>query len=147
VLEDLLKEAWKKRDRTFLFLIPPEKYARQRAFVDELRPAVTIVDWRANFLQSVLPKQRYLNLTVQSELSRLKDLSVQHKNKYLCMINTEYALMRFKPDERETFWRGLWTDFPYSDSVIIYTVLNTLELLPQRVEFEQWEANGRVLCP
>lgn len=145
--EDLLQDVWSKRDKTFLFLIPPEKYARQGTVVEELRSPITIVDWRANFLQSVQPEQRYLNLTVQEELNRLKNLSAKNKGKILCVINTEYALMRFNHDERQAFWRGLWTDFPYSDSAIIYGVLDTPELLPSRVEFEQWEAGKRVLRP
>lgn len=145
--QDLLQDVWSRRDKTFLFLIPLEKYARQRSVADELWSPITIIDWRDNFLQSVQLEQRYLNLTVQGELNCLKNLSAKNKGEILCVINTEYALIHFSRDERQAFWRALWTDFPYSDSVIIYGVLDTPELLPLRVEFEQWEANKRVLRP
>ena len=140
-----LRDVWSKRDRTFLFLVPPEKHVRQEALAYELHAAVNVIDWRAEFLRHAEPTRRYLNLSVQGELDRLKDLSRAHKGKILCVINTEYPLMRFNRHERQAFWRSLWMDFPYSDSAIIYTALDVPEVLPSPVEFEQWDASGRVM--
>lgn len=140
-----LSDVWSKRDRTFLFLVPPEKHARQEALAYELHSAVTVIDWRAEFLHHIEPERRYLSLSVQGELDRLKDLTRKYNGKILCVINTEYPLMRFNRHERQAFWRGLWTDFPYSDSAVIYTALAVPEVLPSPVEFEQWDVGGRVL--
>jgi phospholipid N-methyltransferase len=140
-----LSDVWSKRDRTFLFLVPPEKHARQEALAYELHSSVTVIDWRTEFLRHIEPARRYLSLSVQSELDRLKDLSRTHKGKIVCVINTEYPLMRFNRHERQAFWRGLWMDFPHSDSAIIYTAFNVSEVLPSPVEFEQWDLSGRVL--
>jgi hypothetical protein len=145
VVLNSLSDVWSKRDRTFLFLVPPEKHARQEALAYELHPAVTVINWRTEFLRHADPARRYLSLSAQGELDRLKDLSRAHKGKILCVINTEYPLMRFNRHERQTFWRGLWTDFPYSDSAVIYTALAVTEVLPSPVEFELWDVNGRVL--
>lgn len=142
---DPLRDVWSKRDRTFLFLVPPEKHARQQALAYELHGAIVVLDWRAEFLRHVETTRRYLNLSVQGELDRLKDLSRAHNGKILCVINTEYPLMRFNRHERQAFWRGLWTDFPYSDSVLIYAALDVPEVLPSPVELEQWDASGRAL--
>ena len=59
----------------------------------------------------------------------------------LAAMNTAVA------HDRQAFWRGLWTDFPYSDAVIIYVSLDVDEVLPSPVELERWEASGRVLRP
>jgi hypothetical protein len=140
-------DALSKRDRTFLFIVRPEQYKRQEALAYELHTAVTVVDWREEFLSEAQPGQNYLNLSVGGELDRLKKLSRLHRDKILCVINTEYPLTRFNRHDRQTFWRGLWTDFPYSDAVIIYVSLDVEEVLPSPVELERWEASGRVLRP
>lgn len=55
--------------------------------------------------------------------------------------------MRFDRHERQAFWRGLWTDFPHGESVIIYAALDSPELLPLSSEFARWESSKRVLRP
>lgn len=140
-----LSDAWNKRERTFLFLVPAEKYIRQQALAYEQPGSITVINWREEFLRHIEPTQRFLSLSVQGELNRLKDLSRTYKRKILCVINTEYPLMRFNRHERQAFWRGLWTDFPYNDSVLIYTALDVPEVLPPPAEFEEWNLSGRVL--
>lgn len=142
-----LADALNKRDRTFLFIVRPEQYKRQEALAYDLHTAVTVVDWREEFLSEAQPGQNYLNLSVGGELDRLKKLSRLHRDKILCVINTEYPLTRFNRHDRQTFWRGLWTDFPYADAVIVYASLDVEEVLPSPVELERWEASGRVLRP
>lgn len=139
------QEIWGKRDKTVLYLVPPNLYARQEAVAYQL-PSVSVIDWRAEFLRMVGPEQRYLNLTVQGEIDRLKWIS-DEKGGILCFINTEYMLTRLNRAEREAFWRGLWGDFPYSRSVLIFSVLDSPELLPAGINLEQWEAAGRVIRP
>lgn len=131
------------RYRTLILPIPPEFYARQQEFVYEHLSGVNILDWRAEFLKTVKPEQRYLNLSVRGEVQRLKEASAQQKGQTLCFINTEYALTRFTYDERQEFWRALWGDFPYSDAILIYTALAVPTLLP--FDMEQWQRAGRVL--
>lgn len=134
-----------RRDRTLLMLVPPARYARQREFVCERLSGLVLFDWRAEFLKTVQPEQRYLNLSVRGEVERLKQASVARKGDTICFINTEYALAHFSYDERQEFWRALWGDFPYSDAILIYAALNTRELLP--FDLEQWQQAGRVLSP
>ncbi len=132
------------RDRTLMLLIPPERYARQPDFVAAHLSGVIVLDWRAEFLRTVRPAQRYLNLSVRGEVERLKQASAARKGDALCFINTEYALAHFSYDERQEFWRALWGDFPYSDAILIYAALDARELLP---DLEQWKQAGRVLSP
>lgn len=139
------QDVWGRRDKTLLYVIPPEYYARQEALAYQL-PHITVIDWKAEFLNSINQTQRFLNLSAAGELNRLKQFSETRKG-ILCLINTEYALSRFDRQERELFWRGLWTDFPYSKSIIVFTVLDTPELLPGGMDFELWEAGGRVKRP
>jgi hypothetical protein len=139
------QEIWGKRNKTLLYLVPPNLYGRQEAVAYQL-PSVNVIDWREEFLRTVRPDQRHLNLTVQGELERLKQYS-DERGGILCFINTEYMLTRFDRSEREAFWRGLWSDFPYCQSVIVFSVLDSPELLPTGINFEQWEASGRVIRP
>jgi hypothetical protein len=128
-----------------ILLIPPERYARQQEFVTEHLSGVITLDWRAEFLKTVRPEQRYLNLSVRGEVERLKTASVARRGEALCFINTEYALTRFSYDDRQEFWRALWGDFPYSEAILIYAALDTPDLLP--FDLETWKKAGRVLPP
>jgi hypothetical protein len=94
-------------------------------------------------LKAVRPDQKFLNLRAQSELDRLKAWVKSNEGSILCVINTEYALTRFDPNEREAFWRGFRTDFPYCKSIIVLGVLHSPELLP--CNLEQWRASGRLV--
>ena len=140
---------WKRfqssRERTLILLVPPERHARQEEFVHEHLSGVSIVDWRAEFLKTVKPEQRYLNLSVRDEAQWLKEASARRKGQMFCVINTEYALTRFSYDERQEFWRSLWGDFPYNEAILIYSALAAHELLP--FDLEQWKKAGRVLPP
>src|SRR5262245_8700486 len=127
---------WRKdfqysRARTLILLIPPEHYTRQEGFVHErISGAVSILDWRKEFLNTVKPEQQYLNLSVSDEARRLKEVSVLQKKQTICFINTEYALTRFSYEERQDFWRSLWSDFPYNEAILIYSALDMPMLLP-----------------
>ena len=116
----------------------------QESFVHRL-PHVRVIDWRKEFLKAVRPGQQFLNLKAQSELDRLKACVKSNEGSILCTINTEYALTRFDPNERQTFWRGLRTDFPYCKSIIVFGVLNSPELLP--CDLEQWRTSSRLVNP
>ncbi len=133
------------RERTLILLIPREYYARQKEFVYEHLSGVGILDWRAEFLKTVKPEQRYLNLGVRDETQRLKEVSALQKWQTLCFINTEYALTRFSYDERQEFWCALWGDFPYNEAILIYSALDVPALLP--FDLEKWKKAGRVLPP
>jgi len=133
------------RERTLILPIPPERYARQEEFVHEHLSGVSILDWRAEFLKTVKPEQRYLNLSVRDEAQWLKKVSARQKGHTICLINTEYALTRFSYDERQEFWRMLWGDFPYNEAILIYSVLNVPDLLP--FDLEPWKRADRVLPP
>jgi len=135
------EEVWNRKDRTLLLLIPTTDFDRQEAFVHQL-PLVRVIDWRAQFLEGLRPGQRYMNLSVQNELDRLKGWVKSSEGCILCVIHTEYPLTRFSRNERQLFWRGLWTDFPYSSSIVVFTVLDSPELLPDNLE--QWKANDRL---
>jgi hypothetical protein len=141
---------WKKRfqhsrERTLLLLVPPERFARQEEFVYEKLSAISVLDWRAEFLQTVKTGHKHLNLSVRGEVERLKEASAARPGQTLCVINTEYALTRFSYDERQEFWRALWGDFPYNESILIYSALDAPALLP--LHLERWKAAGRVLPP
>jgi hypothetical protein len=138
------EEVWNRKDRTLLLLIPTAEFARQEPFVRQL-PHVRVVDWRKEFLQTLRPDQRFLNLRVQSELDRLKVWVKSNEGSIICVINTEYALSRFDPNERQLFWRGLWLDFPYCTSIVVFSVLDSPELLP--CNLEQWRASRRLVNP
>lgn len=132
------------RECTLILLIPPSRFARQEEFVYEKLDAIdAVLDWRAEFLSAVKPTQRYLNLSVRGEVQRLKEVSAVRAGQALCIINTEYALARFGSDERQEFWRALWADFPYNQSILIYAALDSPALLP--FNLERWKAAGRVL--
>lgn len=131
------------RERTLILPIPPERYARQEDFVHEQLSGISILDWRAEFLKTVKPEQRYLNLSVRNEVQWLKEVSARQRGYMLCLINTEYALTRFNDDERQEFWRSLWGDFPYNEAILIYSALDVPTLLP--FDLEQWKRAGRVL--
>jgi hypothetical protein len=133
------------RERTLILLIPPERYGRQDEFVHEHLSGVSILDWREEFLKTVKPEHRYLNLSVRDEAQRLKEVSARHKGRALCVINTEYALTHFSYDERQEFWRALWGDFPYNEAILIYSALAVPALLP--FDLEQWKKADRVLPP
>jgi len=133
------------RERTLILPIPPERYARQEEFVHEHLSGVSILDWRAEFLKTVKPEQRYLNLSVRDEAQWLKKVSARQKGHTICLINTEYALTRFSYDERQEFWRTLWGDFPYNEAILIYSVLDVPDLLP--FDLEPWKRADRVLPP
>lgn len=131
------------RERTLILPIPPERYARQEEFVHEHLSGIRILDWRAEFLKTVKPEQRYLNLSVRDEVQSLKNLSASQRGYTLCFINTEYALTRFSYDARQEFWRALWGDFPHNEAILIYSALAVPALLP--FDLEQWKKAGRVL--
>jgi hypothetical protein len=133
------------RDRTLILPIPPERHRDQAVFVHEHLSFIDLLDWRAEFLKTVKPEQRYLNLSVRGEVQRLKDASAAHRKKTLCFINTEYALTYFTYDKRQEFWRALWGDFPHNEAILIYTALGAPALLP--FDLEQWKKAGRVLPP
>lgn len=133
------------RERTLILLIPPERCGRQHEFAHEHLTGVSSFDWRAEFLKTVKPEQRYLNLNVRDEVQRLKEVSTRQKGQILCFINTEYALTRFTYDERQEFWRALWGDFPYNEAILIYSALAVPALLP--FDLERWKKAGRVLPP
>lgn len=135
---------WNWRDKTFLFLIQQHEYKRQESLARRL-PHIHIINWRDEFLLTAQPEQKYLNLSVQGELDRIKMWSESNPQSILCIVDTDYALMRLTYEHRQMFWRGLWSDFPYSKSIILYTVLNSLELLPDN--FEQWETSKRIIRP
>jgi len=133
------------RERTLILPIPPERFAQQEEFVHEHLSGVSILDWRAEFLKTVKPEQRYLNLSVRDEAQWLKKVSARQKGHTICLINTEYALTRFSYDERQEFWRTLWGDFPYNEAILIYSVLDVPDLLP--FDLEPWKRADRVLPP
>lgn len=132
-----------RRDRTLIMLIPPQRCRHQAVFVHEHLDGFVLLDWRAEFLKTVRPEQRYLNLSVRGEVQRLKEAGAAHRHEMLCFINTEYALTYFDYDARQEFWRALWGDFPYNDAILIYTALDVPALLP--FDLEQWKQAGRVL--
>lgn len=133
------------RDRTLILPIPPGRCRDQEVFVYEHLSGIVLLDWRAEFLKTVKPEQRYLNLSVRSEVQRLKDAGRNFRRETLCFIKTEFALTYFTYDERQEFWRALWGDFPYNEAILIYTALDAPALLP--FDLEQWKKAGRVLPP
>lgn len=133
------------RDRTLIMPILPERYRDQAVFAREHLSGIVLLDWRAEFLKTVKPEQRYLNLSVRGEVQRLTAASRTYRKETLCFINTEYALTYFSYDARQEFWRALWGDFPYNEAILIYTALDTPALLP--FDLEQWKKAGRVLPP
>ncbi len=139
------QDAWIRRDKTLLYLIPRDQFSRQEALAHQL-PHANVVNWREEFLRTVRPSQRYLSLSVQGELDRLKQIGEIRKS-ILCFINNEYFLTRFNGPERAAFYRGLWSDFAHHQSIIVFTILDSVQLLPSGVELEQWEMSGRVKRP
>lgn len=136
------EDVWNRKDRALLLLIPTAEFARQEPFVHQL-PHIRVIDWRMEFIRTLRPDQRFLNLRVQGELDRLKAWVNSNEGSILCVINTEYALTRFDFNERQLFWRGLWMDFPYSRSIVVFSVLDSPELLPSNLE--QWRAGRRIV--
>jgi hypothetical protein len=135
-------EIWNRKDRTLLFLIPTSEYRHQLSYATRL-PHVRVVDWREEFLNDVHPGQKFLNVRAQSELDRLKEWVKSDEGRILCVINTEYSLTRLDPNEREAFWLGFRTDFPYCKCIIVFGVLHSAELVPSNLD--QWRAAGRVV--
>jgi hypothetical protein len=138
----MLKDLWARRDKTALYLIPPQKYHLQHLFGSRL-PQVEIIDWRERFLQDLAPSQRYLNLSVKGELDRIRKIG-NTKEKAFCLINNEYFLAYLSTKQRRQFWQGLWNDFPYLEGVIVFTVLDSPEILPDKIDLRRWKKQGRL---
>ena len=136
------QELWARRDRTALYLVPPEKY-NQQEYLAHLLPHVKVIDWREEFLQTATPTQRYLNLSVKSELDRIRKIGDSAKRVF-CLINNEYFLTRLTARDRQRFWLGLWNDFPHTTGIIVFSVLDTPELLPDKIDLENWRKRGRL---
>src|SRR5690349_2239825 len=96
---------WNERNRTLLLLIPKEKFAQQTNITNSF-PHVFTIDWQHEFLNTVIPNQKKLNLTVQNELDRLKDWSNKRVGNVISIINTEYLLTYFNINQRQLFWRA-----------------------------------------
>lgn len=135
-----------RRDKAVIYLVPPEQFQRQEFFA-RLWPFPTVIDWRQQFLETqVRPAQAFLNVSVESELKRLRTIG-DSASKFFCFINNEYLLARWKTSQREQFWFALWNNFPHLQGIIVFTVLNTPELLPSKMELEQWRKHGRLFSP
>jgi hypothetical protein len=135
-------EVWDKRDKTFLLLIPKEQFLDQKQVASFFSTA-TVIDWRDEFLLQVRKEQKRLDLSVQNEIDRIKFWSTRNTDKIILIINTEYLLTYFNNDDRQLFLLNLCNNFPYSKSIIVFCVLDSVELLPNKLEY--WEANGRIL--
>lgn len=135
-------KVWDKRDKTFLLLIPKERFLEQKQVVSFFS-AATLIDWREEFLLQIRKEQKRLDLSVQNEIDRIKFWSIRNTNKIILIINTEYLLTYFNNDDRQLFLLNLCNNFPYSESIIVFCILDSVELLPNKLEY--WETNGRVL--
>lgn len=116
---------------------------KQKSLARQLSYVSQVIDWREQFLNSRRPAQSFLNLTGQGELDRLKAWTEYYNRTILCVVNNEYALSRLSYTERQLFWQGLWSDFPYAKSVLIYAVLDSQEILPSNLD--QWQASERLI--
>lgn len=132
------------RDRTAFLLLPACDYRLQDRHARAI-PGAEILDWRAEFLKGVRTGQRFLGITPASELDGLRRRCASCAAPALVVINTEYPLSYFSHADREAFSRGLWGDFPYSPTVLIYSMLDCAEFLPR--DAARWEASGRLLRP
>lgn len=135
-------DLWTLRDKTALFLVPPEKYREQAEIAGRL-PSATVVDWREVVLGDVKPSQRFLNTSVDTELARIRKIA-DSGGETICLVNTEYFLARFSPEERGRFWRGLWGSFPHTASAVVLFVLNSAEIVPDKLDLAAWEQQGRL---
>lgn len=134
---------WTQRDRTILYIVPSTRFQEQEFLTYQLLPSATAVDWRKEFLAKVRPTQRRLGLTVASEIERIRRIG-NSAQRVFSIINTEYFLAHFTEREREQFWLALWSDFPHLTGIIVFSVLNTPALLPDKLDLENWRKDGRL---
>lgn len=137
------KPDWTRRDRTSLYLVPPEKFDKQEILSYQLLPSVAIVDWRKEFLSSVRSTQKRLGITVRSEIERLQAICNSDRRVF-SIINTEYFLAHFTEGEREQFWLALWSSFPNLTGFLLFTVLDTPMLSPDKYTLDDWQKDGRL---
>jgi hypothetical protein len=135
---------WTRRDRTNLHIVPPVRFQEQELLTYQLLPSAEVVDWRKEFLSNVRPAQRLLGLTVTGELERIRRIA-DSARRVFSIINTEYFLARFTENEREDFWLALWGDFPHHKGIIVFSVLDTAALLPNKLDLENWRNDDRLL--
>ena len=138
VWQDLLA----RRDKTALYLVPAEDYRNQRELAARLSPD-RIVDWAELFLSQASPTQRYLSVSAGGELDRLRAVA-NHSETVSCVVNTEYFLARLTTRERRDFWQGLWSDFPHTTGAIVLTVLDSQEILPDKIDLQIWKQHNRL---
>lgn len=137
------KPDWTRRDRSNLYLVPPEKYDRQDFYSKQLLPSAAVIDWREEFLRSARPTQKRLGVTVRSEIERLQAIC-NSERRVFSIINTEYFLARFNERERGQFWTALWSSFPNLTGFLIFIVLDTPMLAPDKYVLEDWQKDGRL---
>jgi hypothetical protein len=137
------KPDWTRRDRSNLYLVPPEKFDQQEFLTRQLSASAVIYDWREEFLKTVRPTQKLLGVSVRSEIERLQKVCNSGRQVF-SIINTEYFLAYFDERMREQFWLSLFYDFPNLTGFIIFTVFDTPTLAPDKLVLEEWQKDGRL---
>lgn len=135
---------WTRRDRTLLCIMSPNSYASQEALARSIFPSSRVIDWRTEFLNTLRPTQKRLDLSVDSEIKRLAKIGDSEK-RIFSIINTEYMLAGFTPEKRDQFWLALKGDFPHSKGILIFSVLAAKDLMPHKLTLEDWLRGGRLL--
>lgn len=134
---------WMRRDRTHLYIVPRERYAEQEFLTNAFAPSAVIVNWREEFLKNVRPTQKFLSLTLNGEMNRLRSIGNSDKQIF-SIINTEYLLAGLDEAKREQFWLSLWSDFPHLTGILLFCVLDAPALLPDNLTLKDWQKDGRL---
>jgi hypothetical protein len=134
---------WTRRDRTILYIVPAQRFEEQEFLTYQLLPSAVVVDWRKEFLANVRPTQRRMGLTVTGEIERIRRIG-DSARRVFSIINTEYFLARITEREREQFWLAMWSDFPHLTGMIMFSALDTIALLPDKLDLESWRNEGRL---
>jgi hypothetical protein len=137
------KPDWTRRDRSHLYIVPREKYLEQETLTYALAPSAKIVDWRAEFLNTVRPTQKRMGLTIDGEIKRLQKI-VNTEKRIFSIINTEYMLAGFDEERREQFWLSLWKNFPNLSGILLFTVINAPAFLPDKLTLADWKSDNRL---
>lgn len=138
------KPDWTRRGKTHVYVVPRQRYGEQELLAYALAPSAVVVDWRKDFLDTMREGQKRLNLTIASETARLRRIGNSKDKRILALINTEYMLARFDEDERRRLWLSLRNDFPHLNGILLFTVLDAPQFLPDKATLNDWQADGRL---
>ena len=128
MIVDIYKTLKYKRNRVAILKL--SSYTLPVTPVVKDKSKVQIIDWVLELKVNLKKNQKLIATDSQREIERLRGWCQAYPQKLIFIKNADYMLTRLSRSDRLEFWRRVFQGLPHLESVVVYMVMDSAEVLP-----------------